>query len=63
VLNDTAPKRYGRKGQACPARTGVTQLKSTHQGGVAQNGIVKGIVAQGQRDSSVPVFERTGAKK
>jgi hypothetical protein len=62
MLNDTTPTRYGWKGQACPARTGVTQLKSTHQGGVAQNGIVKGIVAQGQRDS-VPVFERTGAKK
>ena len=62
MLNDTAPRRYGRKGQACPAGTGVTQLNSPHQGGVAQNGIVKGIVAQGQSDS-VPVFERTWAKK
>jgi hypothetical protein len=34
----------------------VTQLKSTHQGGVAENGIVKGMLAQGQ-GNSVPVLQ------
>ncbi len=72
MLNDTGSKRYERKSlgeteasSACPARTGVTQLKSTHQGDVADNGIVKGMLAQGRganQCDSVPVLQEASPR-
>jgi hypothetical protein len=72
VLNNTARKRYDRKSpgeteasSACPARTRVTQLKSTHQGGVADNGIVKGMLAQGRGANcdSAPLLQEVASAR
>ena len=63
VLKDAVSRRYERKSlgeteasRACPARTRVTQLKSTHQGGIAENDVVNRHVTTRGQITSVPVL-------